>query len=156
MEKSNKLTKKKKIIISCSVILGVIIIIGSIVLGMFCPRKLSTYIGLLPEDVDKIYISYYVPYEENKSVYLDKDKTEKFFSCIENIKIVPEYINYKVAEPYELCIVGGEKTYKLNGLGINIYNGNGLVKSKNYYVYSGNLGYVISLFDIPEADLKYI
>ena len=157
MSKGEKLTKKKKLIISLSAVFGVIIILGAVILGFFCPRKLSNYIDLNAAEADEIYLSYSVN-AEPKKVYLDENKKDLFFYCIENTKIIPEYKKYKLTTAHHFYIISGNRMYIFGELGVGVLENQKPIKSKakNFKSSSGGLDYLIFLFDVPEEEMKYL
>ena len=130
-----KLTKKKKLLISFAAVFGALIILGAILLGLFCPRKLSSYFSLDASDADRVYISYIdhgATVSSMTEKELDKEKLNEFFDKIKNITVKPKYQACKCASFYSFFVVSGKRVYEINRLEIRVSE-NGKVKNTQLY-----------------------
>lgn len=137
MSKANgkRLTGRKKLIISLSAVFGTLIILGAILLGLFCPRKLSSYFSLDASDADRVYISY-IDHSATVSSMTEKElgseKLTEFFGRIKNITVKPKYQPCKCDSSYSFFVVSGKRAYEISPLEIRISE-NGKVKNTQLY-----------------------
>lgn len=147
IEKDKKLSVRTKLLISISAIFGALIILGAILLGMFCPRKLSSYVNVETSEIEEISLQYWEG-AEKKIVYLDSEKLNLFMFYVKNIKIVPKYIDVKMSPKHTYCVKSGNKIYEISFMDLLIRENGKLKKSIDYRFYSGNDRDLLVLFDV--------
>lgn len=151
MGKGEKLTKKEKLIISLSAVFGAIIILGAVMLGLFCPRGISAYCNVKANKVDRVYYAYHDPTPntyERAEIDLPAEKIGEFIKKIKKVKVVPDYIPCKCEDMNSFFIVSGETVYDIDSLGISVRKNGEFYKSYLYNTIDDSLWELTKLFGI--------
>lgn len=158
IQKDKKLSLRTTLLIVMSAILAAIIVAtitaSVIYVEMYSPRSLSKYLDLGASDIDAVYLKYTTE-EGEKEVYLEANKTELFLEYVKHTKVVPERDSYKVTSSYRFFIISKEYVYELDNFQLRVLKNGELVKVKKYSLYSGNITYLVYLFDIPQEDMNH-
>ena len=151
MSKGEKLTKKKKLIISLSAVLGVIIILGAVILGLFCPRGISAYCNVKADKVDRVYYAYddLTPNtHERAEIDLPAEKVNEFIKKIKKVKVVPDYIPCKCEVLESFFIVSGDTVYEIDSMRTRVRKNGEFYKSYLYNTIDNSLWELTKLFGI--------
>ncbi|MDE6104578.1 MAG: hypothetical protein K2G38_02670 [Clostridia bacterium] len=153
MSKANgkRLTGRKKLIISLSAVFGALIILGAILLGLFCPRGISAYCNVKADKVDRVYYAYH-DWESGSDgrieIDLPAEKVSTFIKKIKKVKVVPDYIPCKCEDFNSFFIVSGDTVYEIDSLGITVYKNGKWYKHNSYNTVDNSLWELTKLFGI--------
>lgn len=150
--------KHKKLIITLASVGGAIIILASVLLGLFCPRKIGFYFNVKADKVDSVYAVSYDIKEGQQECYLDKDKIGEFLKAIKKVTVSPYYgPKLKCMPMYHFYITIGDMRYSIDSMGISYYqwkDGNNVwdkgetKKSREYKTDESNMKELLKYFDM--------
>lgn len=126
--------KHKKLIITLASVGGALIILASILLGFYCPRKLGFYFNVKADKIDSVYVvSHELETDSETTVYLDKDKTKEFIKALKKVKVKPVYGGVlKVKATQHYFITCGDTEYKIDAYWFKKYENDKEIKSRHY------------------------
>lgn len=146
--------KHKKLIITLASVGGAIIILASVLLGLFCPRKIGFYFNVKADKVDSVCVEYYdMDIDGKKEIYLDKDNTKSFLKDLKKIKAKPKYFNCKCAAIYTFSVKCGNSVYMIDSLGVDRYELNernklDFQKSRRFDAKENDMEKLLKYFDM--------
>lgn len=142
--------KHKKLIIILASACGAILILASVLLGLFCPRRIGLYFNIKADKVDSVYAIDEITEDGEKKVYLEKERTKEFIKELKKVKVAPKYgPDCKCLASYHFYVTCGDTVYEIDSKDL-VKRKDGK-KKKAYRInpdYDNNLYKLLKYFDM--------